>query len=439
MSDKFDKLIDQFTKLAEKPHETAKEWSKKTGKKVVAVAGLDVPEVVLEAAGMLPLVLLEDNSKPISLANSHVQTHMCGYMRSMIEQVLDGSLDYVEALVMKDCCHEIRMLGDLIHYISDRVKTYFIYFPPTQHETLTHDYMVNAINKYIAYVEKLSGKKITEDDLKKENDQIQKLTDSERDVRLAAIEALGCIKGVKAIDPLIKSLAEQDQQIVEKAEWAVCEMGEVAVEYITKAIESEENHSILPSLVRILGNIGSIKAIFPLHKVLDNVDDPKLSTCIADSLVAIDNCITSAQMNVTLKEGYAWAQFSIAQALANLHDERAFALLVKIARETLTEKDIKQLSGIPNKSFLEYNNEILHLIKLNVAHMFAKVGNDKAIPVIMDYFVSGDQFQRQWCIEALGGIKTEGALDALIDILKKPEYNIPLDLYIERCINQIND
>ncbi|MDO5331826.1 MAG: 2-hydroxyacyl-CoA dehydratase family protein [Bacillota bacterium] len=167
MSDKFDKLIDQFAKLAEKPHETAKEWSKKTGRKVVAVAGLDVPEPVIEAAGMMPLVLLEDNSKPISLANSHVQTHMCGYMRSMIEQVLDGSLDYVEALVMKDCCHEIRMLGDLIHYISDRVKTFFIYFPPTQHETLTHDYMVGAMKKYIAYIEDLSGKKISDEDLAK--------------------------------------------------------------------------------------------------------------------------------------------------------------------------------------------------------------------------------------------------------------------------------
>ena len=264
---------------------------------------------------------------------------------------------------------------------------------------------------------------------------VSRLTDSERDVRLAAIEALGYIKGAKAIEPLVKSLAEQDLQIVEKAEWAICEMGEMAVDQITRAIHSEHNAAILPSLVKILGRIGSIRAIFPLLKVLDATDDKRLATCIADSLIAIDDYLTTTNpISVILKEGYAWAQFSIAQALSNLQDERAFAMLIKIAREALTDKDIKKLAGIPDKRILECSSEILHLIRLNVTHLFAKVGNDKAIPVIMSYFSGGDLLQRQWCVEALGGIKTEGALDALIDILKKPEYNIPLELLSRQLI-----
>ena len=259
MSDKFDKLIDQFTKLAEKPHKTAKEWSEKTGKKVVAVAGLDVPEVVIEAAGMLPLVLLEDSSKPISLANSHVQTHMCGYMRSMIEQVLDGSLDYVEALVMKDCCHEIRMLGDLIHYISDRVKTYFIYFPPTQHETLTHDYMVNAINKYIAYIENLSGKKISEEDLKKAihtNNENRKAMVELYDIRMnypGIIGGVACSKIVQAsmcmpkeehtklVKELIDELKEMAKEFTPSKKTKLIVSGslcESCKDYVLDAVES---------------------------------------------------------------------------------------------------------------------------------------------------------------------------------------------------------
>lgn len=264
---------------------------------------------------------------------------------------------------------------------------------------------------------------------------VGRLTDSERDVRLAAIEALGCIKGAKAIEPLIKSLGEQDQQIIDKSEWAICEMGEMAVDAITKAMQSEQNTQILPSLVRILGRIGSIRAIFPLLKVLDNTSDKKLSACVADSLLAIDEYLTTANpISVILKEGYAWAQFSIAQALSQLQDERAFGLLIKIARDALTEKDIKKLAGIPDKRILECSSEILHLIRLNISHLFAKVGNDKAIPVIMNYFTGGDLMQKQWCVEALGGIKTEGALDALIDILKKPEYNIPLELLSRQLI-----
>ncbi|EKD84492.1 MAG: peptidase C14, caspase catalytic subunit P20, partial [uncultured bacterium] len=265
---------------------------------------------------------------------------------------------------------------------------------------------------------------------------VLRLTDSERDVRLAAIEALGCIKGAKAIEPLIRSLNEQDPQIIEKAEWAICEMGEMAVDQITRAIESEDSHATLVSLVRVLGKIGSIRAIFPLLKVLDTSDDKKLSTSIADSLLSIDEFLTTSNpISVILKEGYAWAQFSIAQALSNLQDDRAFALLIKVAKETLSEKDVKKLAGIPDRRILECSSEILQLIRLNVAHLFAKVGNDKAIPVIMTYFIESDQAQRQWCVEALGGIKTEGALDALIDILKKPEYQIPLDLLSKQLIS----
>ncbi|MFZ2958451.1 MAG: HEAT repeat domain-containing protein [Candidatus Ozemobacteraceae bacterium] len=260
-----------------------------------------------------------------------------------------------------------------------------------------------------------------------------RLTDSERDVRLSAIEALGLIRGAKSIGALINSLREQDSQIIEKTEWALCELQDMAVEPITRAL-FHEPVEVVPSLVRVLGRIGSIRAIFPLLKVLDGAAD-SLKHFIADSLLAIDKHLTEENpISVVLKEGYAWAQFSIAQALSSLADERAFPLLIKIARETLTDKDMKKLAGIPDKRILECSGQILQLIRLNVARLFATVGNDKAIPVIMQYFAEGDLTQRQWCVEALGGIQTEGALDALIDILKKPEFQIPLELLAKQLI-----
>lgn len=147
-NEKFQVLMDQFAKLAADPHRTAKEWSEKTGKKVVACAGLEVPEPLIEAAGMLPTVLLEEYGKPISLANAHVQSHMCGYVRSMMEQALNGTLDYVEALMIRDACHELRMIGDLIHYVTDKVKhVQFMYFPPTQHEKLTRPFMEKELGR----------------------------------------------------------------------------------------------------------------------------------------------------------------------------------------------------------------------------------------------------------------------------------------------------
>ncbi|HNW33900.1 MAG TPA: HEAT repeat domain-containing protein, partial [Candidatus Ozemobacteraceae bacterium] len=262
---------------------------------------------------------------------------------------------------------------------------------------------------------------------------VNRLSDSERDVRLHAIEALGMIRGAKAIPALVKSLGEQDEQIVSKAEWALCELQEMAIEPLTKAL-STESPAVVPSLVRVMGRIGNIRAIFPLIKVLETAGDT-LKHTVADSLLTIDRHLTDDNpISVILKEGYAWAQFSIATALAQMDDERAFALLIKIAKETLNDKDFKKLAGIPDKRIVESSMQILHLIKLNVAQLFSKVGNDKAIPVIREFFAHGDASQRQWCVEALGGIQTEGALDALIDILKKPEFQIPLDLLSKQLI-----
>ncbi|NLM17691.1 MAG: hypothetical protein GX221_08250 [Candidatus Riflebacteria bacterium] len=264
---------------------------------------------------------------------------------------------------------------------------------------------------------------------------IQKLSDSEKGTRYAAIEALGKICGVRAIDALINSLNEQDEQIIEKAEWAICEMGEAAVDHVNKAIQDDKNASILPSLVKILGKIGSIRAIFPLLQLIETHKDLPLAKTLADSLLSIDNIITGVNpISVILKEGYAWAQFSIAKALAEIGDDRAFNLLIKIAGQTLSEGDFKKLSGIPDKRVLECSKEILHLIKLNVARLFAEIGNDNAIPVLKDYFIASDLSEKCWTVEAIGGINTDSALDALTEILKKPEYNIPLDLLSKQIV-----
>jgi len=262
---------------------------------------------------------------------------------------------------------------------------------------------------------------------------VAKLTDSERDVRLQAIEALGYIKGTKAISPIIHSLREQDEQIISKAEWALCELQEMGVDSLTKALFTEPSE-VIPSLVRVLGKIGSIRAIFPLLKVLETAD-ARLKKEVADGLLEIDRHLTEENpISVILKEGYAWAQFSIAQALSQLEDDRAFSLLIKIAKETLTDKDMKKLAGIPDKRIIECSGQILQLIRLNVAGLFSKVGNDKAIPMIMEYFSQCDLQQRQWCVEAVGGIQTESALDALIEILKRSEYQIPLEMLSKQLI-----
>ncbi len=160
-------MLDKFASIAADPHATMREWKQKTNKKVVSCAGLDVPEPLIEAAGMIPMVLLEQN-KPIVAANAHVQSHMCGYVRSMVEQALTDDLSYVDCLMIKDCCHEIRMIGDLIPYITDKVKkVQFMYFPPELERGLTQDFTRREMAKMRGIISEIAGSEFSDEDLKK--------------------------------------------------------------------------------------------------------------------------------------------------------------------------------------------------------------------------------------------------------------------------------
>lgn len=161
----YKELLQQFKLIAEDPKPTALEWQKKTGGKIIGVAGLDVPEAIIHAAGMLPIVLLEKEG-PITVANAHVENHQCGYIRSIVDQAKLGEYDYMECLVLHDCCHIVRMTGDALGmYTEDKVKVEFIYLPPTLDYGTTETYVRKELGNLCTRMEAISGKKITEEAL----------------------------------------------------------------------------------------------------------------------------------------------------------------------------------------------------------------------------------------------------------------------------------
>ncbi len=119
-------LLEEFKLRAREPEFAAKAWKEKTKGKVVGIAGLDVPEPLVHAAGMLPVVLL-DRDEQVTLGNTHVEMHQCGYMRSLIDQALKGELEYCDELLFHDCCHIVRMLGDASTHSATKLRRCSLY------------------------------------------------------------------------------------------------------------------------------------------------------------------------------------------------------------------------------------------------------------------------------------------------------------------------
>ena len=164
-------LLAEFNRIADNPAERANAWKEKTGGKVVGIGGLDIPEPLIHAAGMLPVVLL-GNKDEVTLANAHIEMHQCGYIRSLVDQALKGELQFCDELLFHDCCHIVRMLVDAMHTFTDAMpgvvipKAKFVYFSPKLESPSGQKYTGNEMASLRTRLEEMSGNHITDEALK---------------------------------------------------------------------------------------------------------------------------------------------------------------------------------------------------------------------------------------------------------------------------------
>lgn len=159
-------LLERFFDAADNPEKYALEWKRKTGGRVVGIGGMDVPEPLIHAAGMLPVVLL-GNKDDVTLANAHVEMHQCGYVRSLVDLALKDKLTFCDEMLFHDCCHIVRMLVDAMHTYKDGIsKAEFVYFPPMLEYKTAQRYALKEMESLRTRLEEMSGNKITNEALR---------------------------------------------------------------------------------------------------------------------------------------------------------------------------------------------------------------------------------------------------------------------------------
>lgn len=166
MDTKLKALLDVFADAADHPETRALAWKQKTGGKVVGIGGLDIPEPLVLAAGMLPVVLL-GNMDEVTEANAHVEMHQCGYIRSLVDLALKDKLTFCDEWLFHDCCHIVRMLVDAMHTFKDGIpKAKFCYFSPLLEFETAQEYTASEMDKLRGELEKMSGNTITDEALR---------------------------------------------------------------------------------------------------------------------------------------------------------------------------------------------------------------------------------------------------------------------------------
>jgi len=68
------------------------------------------PEEILYAAGLHPVQLYPRLDEPITLADDHLQTYLCAYLRAEWDQILKGERSYLDGAIIPRSCEAVTFL-----------------------------------------------------------------------------------------------------------------------------------------------------------------------------------------------------------------------------------------------------------------------------------------------------------------------------------------
>ncbi|MGV8058008.1 MAG: 2-hydroxyacyl-CoA dehydratase subunit D [Smithellaceae bacterium] len=158
--------LEKFVAVANDPYSSVAKWKTDNNKKIIGVVPMHVPEEIIHAAGMLPIVLWESD-EPITLANAFSQPTMCGFPRGVFNDAYKGRLDFVDGMIYTDDCLGERQFAFLCQRNLKLGYEYLLYVPQVLGEQHSKDNLVMQLERIKTGLEAFGGQKITNEALEK--------------------------------------------------------------------------------------------------------------------------------------------------------------------------------------------------------------------------------------------------------------------------------
>jgi len=215
-------MMEKFKEWYQKRHEYAQEWKNKTGGKVVGYLCTYVPEEILYAAGVLPVRILGSH-EPQDVTEPHIFGMYCPFCRDCLAQGLKGRYDYLDGIMIAQSCLHIRQTFTSwkLHIPID--FSYYLPMPNNVQSKRAFPYLTGELRVLKEALEKWTGKAITDEDLNKGIEIMNKSRKLTRDLyelrkqpnpALTGLEAMYAVVASQMVDK--KDYNETLQGILEK-------------------------------------------------------------------------------------------------------------------------------------------------------------------------------------------------------------------------------
>jgi len=159
-------MIEQFEKWYNERHEYAKEWKERTGGKVVGYFCTYAPEEIFYAFDVLPVRVLGSH-EPQDVTEPHIFGMFCPYCRDVLAQGLKGRYDYLDGIILAQSCLHLRQAFTSWELHKNPGWSYFLPMPNHVQSKRAIPFLMEEYKLLIEKLEELTGKKITDDDLRR--------------------------------------------------------------------------------------------------------------------------------------------------------------------------------------------------------------------------------------------------------------------------------
>jgi HEAT repeat protein len=253
-------------------------------------------------------------------------------------------------------------------------------------------------------------------------------------VRLSAVEALGELGGVQAVEPLIQAL--NNRNTCQQATVALGRLGDTRavvplIEAFKKYTLTVEYHGIRCAIIEALGHLGDARAHSLLMLVLTNSDSHYVGTFFdKQELAEIQDkaAIALIQINksyaIDVLETAKGNQSMLAmQTLRQNGDRQAVETLIQTLKfpDKTPKVAVETLGEIGDTRAVEPLIQILDdgsdLLRISAIEALGKIGDARAIQPLVQILDDGNDRLRISAIEALGKIGDARAIQPLVQIL----------------------
>jgi len=158
--------LEKCIQISEDPYSYLSNLKNESKKKIISCFAMHIPEEIIHAAGMLPVIAWRSNES-VTLGHSHVAPYNCGLTRSFVDDIVLGKLEFIDGIVVHRMCLQAQGMPFILDQNAKLPYLEYLSMPALYDSIPIKDFLLEEIKRFQTGIEKYAETQITDEKLNK--------------------------------------------------------------------------------------------------------------------------------------------------------------------------------------------------------------------------------------------------------------------------------